>query len=378
MNRFNLLLIGDANHQYIIVFTKWLKVVFPDIFISIISTNLNTKDELINKPYDEIYYVLSNSNFISKFKGFRTLYRAWNVTRIIRTKHLGTNAILIHYALPWLVLVSKQLKRRTDNFTISLWGSDFYRAKNINSLGEILKQADNIIISTPQMIEDFKVEFGTYINKVHLCYFGNEPLEYLDISTTREQSCRIFNLPNDKLNITIGHNGSKAHQHIKILNELCKLNSETANKIRIILPMTYGLNQDYLDEVKKTCKSTSIEYIIYTNFMTENEVAHLRNLTDIMINLQTSDAFSGSMKEVLYCGGIVINGSWLPYQFLKKLGIYFEEVNSIQELPVKLDEVISKYSYYQEMCKCNPSKVYDLSIWSKVITKWKEVIELQR
>jgi hypothetical protein len=372
------LLIGDANHQYIIVFTKWLKVAFPNIYISIISTNPNTKNELINNPYDDLHIALSNSNLISKVKGFRTLYTAWNIYRIIKTKRLGTNAILIHYAIPWLALISKQVKKRTGNFSIALWGSDFYRAKDKKSLDKLFNYVDNIIIATPQMIEDFNVEYGTYSEKVHLCYFGNEPLEYLDNSATRQQSCSIFNLSNDKLNMTIGHNGSKAHQHIKILNELEKLKPETAKIIRIILPMTYGLNPEYLDEVIKLCKNTSIEYKIYTDFMTENEVAHLRNLTDIMINLQTTDAFSGSMKEVLYYGGVVINGSWLPYQFLKKMGVYFEEVNSVQELPEKLNKVISDYNYYKMQCIGNPSKIYDISSWAKVITKWKEVIELQR
>ena len=157
MNKFNLLLIGDANHQYIIAFTKWLKVVFPNISISIISTNPNTKEDLINIHYDDLYIALNNSNLISKVKGLRTLYKVWNVYRIIKTKRLGTNAILIHYALPWLPLLIKLIKKRTRNLSIALWGSDFYRAKTKKSLNKILKQADNIIIGTPQMIEDFKI-----------------------------------------------------------------------------------------------------------------------------------------------------------------------------------------------------------------------------
>jgi hypothetical protein len=84
------------------------------------------------------------------------------------------------------------------------------------------------------------------------------------------------------------------------------------------------------------------------------------------------------MREVMYCGGVVISGSWLPYQFLKKIGIYYEEVKSIEELPAKLNKILSDYSLYREQCKDNPSKIYDISSWHQVIYKWKEIIELHR
>jgi len=97
-----------------------------------------------------------------------------------------------------------------------------------------------------------------------------------------------------------------------------------------------------------------------------------------MINVQITDAFNGSMKEVLYCGGIVINGSWLPYQFLKDTDIYFEEVDSVEQISDKLEKIIMNYSYYQEQCKNNAVKIYEFSNWSKLIHQWKEVIKQQR
>lgn len=382
MSRFNLLLIGDANHQYIINFTKWLRTVLPNISISIISTSQNIRADAVNSNYDNVYLALSNTNYISKIKGLRILYMAWNTYRIIKIKRLGANAILVHFVVPWFAIISKHVKKRTQNLSVAIWGSDFYRAKNKNNLNKILNYADNIIIDSPQTIQDFKVEFVCHMQKVKLCYFGNEPIENLkyfkETSVTRQQSCIYFKFSNEKLNLTIGHNGSIAHQHIKIIKALLYMGPESTSKIRIILPMTYGLNANYLKEVESACKSTNIEYKIFTDFMTENDVAHLRNLTDIMVNLQTTDTFSGSMKEVLYCGSLVINGDWLPYQFLKELEIYFEEVNSVEELPEKLNKVISDYNYYKMQCIGNPSRIYDISSWSKVITKWKEVIELQR
>jgi len=382
MVKFNLLLIGDAKHQYIISFSRWLKMVFPNIFISIISTNTKNVTNTYSDFYDEVFVIQNKFKWILKIKGIRTVYRAIKVSHIIAKKKLGRDAILVHYAYPWLSLVSKRLKNKTLNFTVALWGSDFYRCRNLNNLKKILKQSDNIIIDTPQMIQDFNKKFGKYHSKVHLCYFGGEAIENLrdfkETNVTREQSCAIFKFTTDKLNVTIGHNGSEGHQHITIINKLLKLNTEIAKKIRVILPMTYGLKPDYLKKIKNICQSASFEVKIITEFLDANKVAHLRNLTDIMINLQITDSFSASMKEVLYCGGVVINGNWLPYHFLKEMGIYFVEVNSVQEISEKLNEVIMNYPYFKDKSKENSAKIYDISSWSKVITKWKEVIELKR
>jgi len=385
MDKFKLLLIGNASHQYIISFVKSLKSSFENISITIISTKSEETNNLENNLYDDYYASLDDSKFISRIKGLRAIFRIWNTYSIIRKSGLAYDAIMIHYAHPWWALICNQIKKRTKNLIIVIWGSDFYRAKNKDQrkLNRMFKFADNIIIDSPQTISDFNSKFWKYINKVRLCYFGCEPIEHIkkirEFPNNRQRSCIALKLPDDKkINVTIGHNGSKAHQHISILKEFSTLNDGIKKKIRIILPMTYGLDSEYLKKIKIACKDINIEYRIFTDFMTEFNVANLRNITDIMINLQTTDTFSGSMREVLYSEGLVINGSWLPYQFLRELGIYYEEVDSIQQLPKKLEEIISNYSNYKMKCKDNPFKIYNISSWNTVIQSWKDVIILQR
>jgi hypothetical protein len=383
MNKFNLLIIGEANHQYNINFTKNLKLIFPNVSVKIINwgTN-NSHDNQLSIIYDEIYNSFNQSNLIYKIRGIRTFVRAWQTYRTIVNNKLGSDAILVQYLVPWLSLICSLIRNQTKNFIVVPWGSDIFRSKYKKVIDIFFNNADNIIIGSPQVLELFNVDYKKYKSKFHLCFFGNEPIEYIrkikDSLTEKSQSCDYFNLSRDKLNITIGHNGSNSHQHIPILREFIYNKINHAYNVRFILPMTYGLNAEYLDDVKKTCEEVGIECVIYSEFMNDTDVAHLRNLTDIMINLQTTDGFSGSMREVMYCGGVVISGSWLPYQFLKKIGIYYEEVKSIEELPAKLNKILSDYSLYREQCKDNPSKIYDISSWHQVIYKWKEIIELHR
>jgi len=382
MRRFKLIIIGDANHQYIINFSKWLRIVFQDLSIKIISFH-PIKNKTIAKTYfNDCFEVPVNSKVMSKLVIFRTLYLGWKLLHVVKKNKLTANTILVHYVQPQLAFIGHSLKKRTSNYILALWGSDYYRAKTKHFLKNNLKHADNIIIGSPQMIQDFKKEYENQISKVHLCYYGNEPIENLEefkkLSVTKQQSCDFFNLTNSKINISIGHNGSKSHQHIQILKELMQLKHCVKEKIRIILPMTYGLDEEYLNEIKIICEKCSFEYKILTSYLNDLGVAHLRNITDIMVNLQTTDAFSGSMREVLYCGGVVINGSWLPYQFLKEMDVYFEEVGSIHEISGKISEIILDYYSYRNRCEGNPEKIYNISSWSQTILKWKEVIKQQR
>lgn len=382
MKKFNLLIIGNANHQYIISFSHWLRTVMPGLSITIVSFHPIINKAKASEHFDRYFEVPPNSGVINKINGFRKFYLSWKLVRLFKNNDLRADTILIHHVDPYFIYISGFLRKRSLNYTLALWGSDFYRAKPKFYLKTNLSFADNIVIGTPQMIDDFKLVFPSQMHKVSLCYYGNQPIENLksfkEANITKQQSCSYFNMSADKINITIGHNGTKTHQHLLILNQLNLLAAHIKERIRIILPMTYGLNSEYLNEVTALCENCAFDFRIFTDFMTEEEVAHLRNSTDVMVNLQTTDAFSGSMREVLYCGGIVINGSWLPYQFLKDLNVYFEEVSSVAEISAQISDIVLNFSSYKNRFENNPSKIYQISSWSHSIQQWKEVIEKQR
>lgn len=380
MKEFHLLIIGDANHQYNIAFAKWLRIVKPEVRISIIPTNKSFREDL-SKYYDEVLSREESVGILSKIKILNTILRGKKILNTLIKNNKQFNTILLQYANPELALWGRCIRKRSNNYAIAVWGSDYYRNHslyfNLN-----IRSADNMIVGNPVMFDELTNKYQKQKQKVHLCYFGNSPIENLkslkENGISRTKSCKYFDLNETKINITVGHNGSDSHQHVPILNELLNLNLNVTSKIRVILPMTYGIREGYLEKIQFVLKDAQFEYRIMTDFMSDNDIAHLRNLTDIMINLQTTDGFSGSMREVLYCGGVVINGSWLPYQFLKAEGLYFEEVDNFNELQQKINDIVLHYPDYRNNCYNNPSKIYKLSSWSQTIQNWKEVIELQQ
>ena len=87
--------------------------------------------------------------------------------------------------------------------------------------------------------------------------------------------------------------------------------------------MTYGLTAEYLNQIIDHLKKTGLSYIILSDFLTKKEVAKLRLITDIAINISISDAYSASVQEQIYAENIVITGNWLPYDYLKECKYLF-------------------------------------------------------
>tara|TARA_Y100000589_G_scaffold89897_2_gene84453 strand:+ start:3964 stop:5079 length:1116 start_codon:yes stop_codon:yes gene_type:complete len=367
----DILVIGDANHQYNLSFCKWIKK-SANCSVSII----DFKSSKIQKGDYDSFYPLGGNPKLLNIKWFGSIYRAFLVKRIIKKNKLGNEVVLLQSAIPWTAIISRFLKNHSHNFTIALWGSDFYRYKKRRILEKLISNANNIIIGSPQMITDFDNEFGKLNLKVNLCYFGNEPMENLktlkDKNITKKESCDALGLDNNYIKVIIGHNGSIHNKHLEVIESITQSNPE--QNYHVILPMTYGANKEYINEVFNKCKVSLKKFTILTDFMSEQEVAHLRNISDIMINVQTTDAFSGSMREVMFCGGVMINGAWLPYDFLTKRGVYFETVDNTEGVGNKIDQIILDFDVFSEKARKNREKIYELSSWSKTIKAWSKVL----
>lgn len=379
MDDLRLLLIGPAGHHHLLGFAKSLKRTFPDIKLSIIST---TNGYTPSSVYDEHFFLLDTSSCLARVRGVRYFYKFYRFYKLLHINRKKIDTILIHFVLEWYQYYIKKLRNSCGNLSICLWGSDYFRAKNQGAVEKVLSGADNIIIGSNQIFFDFKRDYPTWVEKLELCYFGIPPIENLkglnEKNITREDSCKQFDFTTEKINVTLGHNGIPSHQHVGIINELKKLDSGTLSKFRLILPMSYGLNESYLEEIKNSVKELEAEVCFLLDFMSDEKIAHLRNLTDVMINLQITDAFSGTMREVLFCGGVVINGSWLPYDFLREQGVYYETVDGLSQISSKLKDIVENMDEYRGNCSNNTEVIFKMSSWTKLIYNWKHIIEKKR
>jgi hypothetical protein len=79
------------------------------------------------------------------------------------------------------------------------------------------------------------------------------------------------------------------------------------------------------------------------------------------------------MQEYIFARNIVITGSWLPYDTLKKNGVDFVEIDSIDKLSIILERILDNFSFYYKQTEPNPAEIQKLSSWKENTPKWIEL-----
>ena len=193
----------------------------------------------------------------------------------------------------------------------------------------------------------------------------------------KNKSKSLLGINKNKITISIGYSGKEIHQHAEILKTLFKDAKfiSAKDKFVFILPMSHGCTTDYINQIESLAKSYSLNYKLLTQIMTDAEIARLRNATDIMIQLSTSDGRSASIIESLLAGAILISGSWLPYKMFKEKNLYFHELSKIDfSLPELILKISLNINGELKTCQGNKEK-WGFETWEKVIENWIDIYD---
>jgi len=376
MSEKRILLVGNGNHQFITNYVYWLKKSTKSKYIVDILSDRQVNDE--NKKYYNTIFRKNDRNLIyriiSKTKGVRRYYRFFLYNKIIQTLPIY-DVVHFHFiSIDSYFIIEQFKKKTTSKIILSIWGSDMYRVNSTSEKGfiEACQKADALTFTNQKSIDYFKMKYNWNKNNLKLCRFGLTPLENLKrLATTREECKKQLNWNLQKMAVTIGYNLHAAQQHLEILtqfdNEKVK---KLKDKIQLILPITYGGTLKYKNQLLEKLKQLPFESITYDTFLTDEKVAQIRKASDIMIQLQLTDQFSGSMQEHLYSRNVVITGSWLPYETMKENGAWFIEIDKLEELAKVIPVIIKDFEKYELKTKNNPQVISELSSWDKNIYSW--------
>lgn len=269
------------------------------------------------------------------------------------------------------VILLKYLMK--SKLILSYWGSDLFRVnrKELTAQGKYIRHADFITFDNIDLEIEFKKIYRKKIpSKVVL--FGLPVLDIID-KTCRKMAGddirRQWGIAKDKMVIAIGYNGIPQQQHKKILSAISKLDKQYKEKVVLLLQMSYGGSREYRKSVINAVKKTGYEYIVIQHFLSNDEVAELRIITDIFINAQTTDAFSGSVCEYLFANTILINAKWLRYKEFEKYNFQYLEFQSFNEIPLLISQVMEKEIDVSK----NKELVWKLRSWEYCAPRWKEI-----
>lgn len=242
----------------------------------------------------------------------------------------------IHFVSWNLYFAINKLKRVSSFLMLSPWGSDVYRIgssvafKIVNS---VFKKADFVSAAKIKFREDIKNKFAVPESKFIELGFGSSTIDEIvrNKEITKEEAKRAFNI-NDKYVITCGYNGSEQQNHAEIINAIFSIKNKIRKDIILIIPMTYGANNAYINKTRLLLDKLGFDFLLITEYLSDQEITTLRKCSDIFIHAQPTDAFSASVQEYLLTDTKVINGKWTRYPDLEKYGVPYYIFNSFEEL----------------------------------------------
>ncbi len=220
-----------------------------------------------------------------------------------------------------------------------------------------------------ELLNYYKLKYNkNYEDKFIYAPFGNKNTYLLDNLNDEliNQWYRRYSVDSKKIIVTIGYNGHSLQHQDKIVDLISMIGDDLKKKIFLLIPMTYSSTKEHLDSIKKCVLRCGVPYRIFTDFMSNEDMAILRKVSTIVVNVQDTDGFAGSIREHLYCGNIVMLGEWLDYPQLAKNDVFYVKINYDNFLD-KIIDIIKNLEKYYDKCLGNHDKMKEYMSWDKSI-----------
>ena len=320
--------------------------------------------------YSEAFmWLLRHIRFVRNRKFSRILFQKCLFSEIASHYELVDFHVFSSNRIP---LMRACLNRKIP-FDITLWGSEILRAtpEHIARMEYGFAGCRYIKGSQNLLLEVSEKYVGRFNSKLRTVYFGQTDFENIDaiddeiVISFRDH----LSVHGGDCIIACGYNAVHAQQHLRILECLGSLPDDIKSSIFIILQMTYPSDSEYVNTVSRAADKAGLRYKVFDSYLSCSDIASIRKISDIVVNMQTTDAFAGSIQGALYAGDIVLSGEWLCYSILDDNNIYYLKV-SFDNLVDTIKDVVSQMDYYRSNCSRNHAIMKNLTSWPAVIGDW--------
>lgn len=326
-----ILFVGNGSSVFILNLATWLRESIPNVQLDIIS--LLPINEENAKCYNKVYLATKSTGFLSKLPLNMLTVKHPAVRKALAASPDDYDIVNVQTAYAHLGLAADQLKSKGKRLVVSIWGSEVLRQENPRKqklIKRLLSRADAVSVTNAGLKDVISDKLGVDLrNQLQQVRFGLAPVTGLKkLSSAHSDAYRAnFNLPADAFVVTVGYNASAGHRHLMVIEELAAVKEQLPQNTTLLLPCTYPKDTAYTDEIKAKLEASGFSFLLLTEFMSNDAVAELRMASDVMIQVQPTDQFSGSMTEALIAENLVITGSWLPYDDFDRMGAYLLRVD---------------------------------------------------
>ncbi len=304
-----------------------------------------------------------NNLFTSKVRAFlsrniKSLLYSGKIKQQIEESRKTSDVIHLH-GLFWSPFHKALSQKDYGPLIISCWGSDVLRTSDIKiteKQQQLLRRASCITVSGPEFKEVVLSKYGRDLeDKIKFTIFGPD-LQNIPEGDKEKGSKRFREnnqISDEKIVIAIGHNGHPEGQHLELLKSVNCVGGEMRERLYVVLQMTYGCDEGYLNEVRAALKAYGLEGMVIDEYMSDEDVSDLRFTSDIFLYAPVSDAFSASVTQALAAGSVAILGSWLPYKTRSRAGFKYWEIDDPAGASQAITDVLSDWPKQKQVCVSN-------------------------
>jgi len=316
-------------------------------------------------------WIVSHFSFIRQRKFSRKLF----YNKLFRDIARRYDLVDFHVFAPSRLQLMMVCQEQSIPYDITLWGSDILRSDSDDAEKKrvgfdncrYIKGADALLAAVKEKYP------GRYDDKFRPVYWGMNDFEAIDAVGGDIVASMRASLPDGPCDciIACGYNAMPTQYHQRILESLATLPDTLKSRIIVLLQMTYPSDPEYVREVKDAALKSGLRFKLFDSRLSAEEVAAVRKLSDIVVNMQLTDAFAASLQGHLYAGGILIAGKWLDYPVLDDDGIFHIKAD-FDTLADTVSEVVQNLEHYKSQCAGNREKMKARTSWPAVVGKWAE------
>jgi hypothetical protein len=283
----------------------------------------------------------------------------------------------------WLVPL---LKWRFDRVVGVAFGTDILRRqeKRDRWLRYGLMRLDAISATNQNVIKKLKSDFPNLEpEKISITRFGLPVFDHLnDLIENKidgEASRLLLGYRPDRMLLSLGYCASQEQRQLSLIKFFLE-NERALSNFDFVVPVQYG-SPEVAESVTEACalaneRLNDQRFHVLTDFHDSLRSARMRMATNVLINHAVSDAFSGSVQEVIFAGNLVLAEKHLPYQNMPGFGTALRSYGSLSEaLEMLQPSYLRRWkSDSLQAARQNRLGLENSSSWKAVFPDWMELI----
>lgn len=285
------------------------------------------------------------------------------------------DAVHCHYLSRRDLALGCQVARRSGApLVATFWGSDLLRVepKALRAMSPYLRRCQAVTVFNRDHIDRIRAHCGDEVARlVRVLDFGEVVFPCIDrlADADRAELKARFGVAPDQLLVCIGSSASAAQQQLPALEALACMDEADLRRVTVLLQHTYCHDDPATEQkVQALARSLPCGAVILTDFLNDEDSAHLRCAADVYLHTIRTDAFSSAMKEYLYAGARVAYGDWLVYPALEELDIRLRTFSAFHQLPGLIADALS--GTWQPLTPQERDRLASISAWSSLAPQW--------